>query len=76
MMFHFTKLFPRHHLRAWRKKAGLSQELLADRVECCTSTTWRIENRHQGLSQNILERLAKVLGCSRGAIWDRDPDDE
>ena len=64
----------RHYLREWRKHRGLTQEQLAELIEKTASTVWRIENRQAGLSQHILDRLAKALGCSRGAILDTPPD--
>jgi transcriptional regulator with XRE-family HTH domain len=64
---------PHHHLRAYRKLAGLSQEALADRIEKCTSTIWRYENGVSGMPQAVLQRIAKVLNTTPGAILDTHP---
>jgi transcriptional regulator with XRE-family HTH domain len=63
----------RHHLRAYRKLAGMSQECLADRIEKCTATVWRYENDLSGIPQRVLERIAKVLNTTPGAILDYSP---
>ena len=62
-----------HHLRAYRKLAGMSQEALADRVEKCTTTIWRYENGVSGMPQAVLQRIAKVLNTTPGAILDYSP---
>ena len=68
------RLFSRHHLRDWRKFRGLTQCELAELIEKTTSTVWRLENRESGLTQPVLDTLAKVLRCSRGDILDQAPD--
>jgi transcriptional regulator with XRE-family HTH domain len=66
--------YSRHHLRDWRKFRGLTQEELGNRIDRTTATIWRFENRKSGLTQAVLDRLAKVLNTSRGAILDHPPD--
>jgi transcriptional regulator with XRE-family HTH domain len=66
-------MIPNHHLRAYRKRAGFSQEGLADRIERCTTTIWRYENGVSGMPQGVLERIAKVLNTTPGAILDHLP---
>ena len=62
-----------HHLRAYRKRAGLSQEGLADRIEKCTTTIWRYENGLSGMPEGVLHKIAKVLNTTPGAILDTYP---
>jgi transcriptional regulator with XRE-family HTH domain len=66
--------FSRHYLREWREFRGLTQEELAELILRTTMTVWRIENRKSGLTQVVLDSLAKVLNTTRGAILDHPPD--
>ena len=65
--------FSRHYLRDWRKFRGMTQLELAELIDKTASTIWRLENRVSGLTQPMLDALAKALGTSRGAILDQPP---
>jgi transcriptional regulator with XRE-family HTH domain len=64
--------YSRHYLRDWRKFRGMTQFELADLIQKTASTIWRLENRESGLTQQMLDALAKALGTSR-AILDQPP---
>lgn len=62
-------------IRQWRKKRGLSQERLADRVGMTGGNLSEIENGNTGYTQATLEALAEALQCSAADLLIRDPSD-
>lgn len=69
---------PKFHptfIRQWRKKRGLSQERLADRVGMTGGNLSEIENGNTGYTQATLEALAEALQCSAADLLIRDPSD-
>ncbi|MBN1153008.1 MAG: helix-turn-helix transcriptional regulator [Dehalococcoidia bacterium] len=51
-------------LRAQRLKLGLSQEALAEIVDCHRNFVGRLERGEQNPTVDMLVRLAKALRCS------------
>jgi len=67
---------PRHFIREWRKKRGLTLEKLAGELEVATSSLSQLETGKQGYSQPMLEAIADALGCDPGDLLTRDPASE
>ena len=63
----------RHFVREWRKFRGLTQEQLAERLRTTKANISRIENLHQGYTQDFLEACAYVLGTEPAALVSQDP---
>lgn len=53
---------PTQYVRAWRKRARMTQEKLAEVIGAKTSTISMIENGHQGLTIDKLAEIADALG--------------
>lgn len=64
---------PRHFIRQWRKKRGLTLEQLAGRLEVATSSISQLETGKQGYSQPMLEAIADALQCQPADLLMRDP---
>lgn len=73
----FSRLKPEpkfhHHIKAWRKFRGLSQERLADRVGMSVSSISQLETGKQGYTQATLEALADAMQCEPGDLLMRNP---
>lgn len=67
---------PRHHLRAWRKYRGLTQEQLADRIGMSGSNISLLESGKQNYTQRILDELALALSTSPASLLTEDPGDQ
>lgn len=65
--------FSRHFVKAWRKKRGITQEDLGERIGLTHSSVQRIENRLQALTQPVLDDLAMALKTTRGKLLDEPP---
>src|SRR5256885_9288244 len=63
----------RHFVREWRKFRGLTQEQLADLLHTTKANISRVENLHQGYTQDFLEACAEVLGTDPAALISHDP---
>jgi transcriptional regulator with XRE-family HTH domain len=64
-----------HFIRQWRQHRGLTQEMLADRLETTKANISRIENLKQGYTQDFLEACANALMTSASSLITRDPTD-
>lgn len=64
-----------HHLKAWRKYRGLTQEQLAERIGIARSYLTKIERGDRRYDQPFLEAAADALRCSVADIIMRDPTD-
>ena len=53
-----------HHLKAWRKYRGLTQEQLAERIGIARSYLTKIERGDRRYDQPFLEAAADALRCS------------
>lgn len=51
----------RHFVREWRKLRRMTQEQLAEQLNTTKANISRIENLHQGYTQDFLEACAEVL---------------
>lgn len=60
-------------LRAWREKANLTQEELAEKAQTTGATISRLERGGQPYGQVLFERIARVLGCKVSDLVDRSP---
>lgn len=56
------KIPPRAYIREHRKDAGLTQQVLADRLGCAKGTISRYENQMRGIDLNVLAAIAEALG--------------
>jgi transcriptional regulator with XRE-family HTH domain len=70
---HKLKKYSKHHLRAWRRHRGYTQEFLASMIEKTTITVWRLENQFSGYTQQTLEALAEAPATTPGALLDGPP---
>lgn len=64
-----------HHLKAWRKYRGLTQEQLAERIGIARSYLTKIERGDRRYDQHFLEAAAEALRCSPADLMVRDPTD-
>lgn len=55
-------------VRRLRMKAGLSQERLAQRAKVSTNFVGSVERGEYGVSVEVAERFAKVLGVTLSAL--------
>lgn len=62
-----------NHLRAWRKKAGLTLEELAGMVGTTKAVVSLLENEKRPLSAKWLRKFAEALDTTPGRILDVDP---
>lgn len=60
-------------LRAYRKKAGFNQEKAAARFGIDRTTLGRIERGEVPYNPPLLKAAARLYGCTRGDLLDRDP---
>lgn len=65
----------RHFIREWRQHRGLTQELLAERLETTKANISRVENLKQGYTQDFLEACAKALATDVASLLMRNPAD-
>src|SRR2546430_17472676 len=65
----------RHFIREWRQHRGLTQELLAERLETTKANISRVENLKQGYTQDFLEACAAALSTDVASLLIRDPTD-
>jgi len=65
----------RTFIAEWREFRGLTQEVLAEKLDTTKATISRIENRKIGYSQDFLEACADVLGVHQSVLLVRAPDD-
>lgn len=64
---------PRYYFKEWRKRAGLTQEQLADRIGVTPSSISQLENGKQGFTDTTLEALAFALNCTPSDLLGRNP---
>jgi transcriptional regulator with XRE-family HTH domain len=72
---HNATVEERNHLKAWRKKRGLTLEELAEKVGTTRSVIYLLETEQRPLSAKWLRKLALALGTTPGRILDVDPDE-
>jgi transcriptional regulator with XRE-family HTH domain len=60
-------------IKAWREHRGLTLDAVAARIGIRGATLSRIENGKIAYTQQTLEPLAAVLGCSVGDLLTRHP---
>lgn len=64
-----------NHLRAWRERANLTQDQLAEKVGTAGNVIGLLESGERGLSDKWLRKLAPHLGTTPGHLLDYHPDD-
>lgn len=64
---------PRYYFKEWRKKAGLTQEQLAERVGMTASSISQLEHGKQGFTDTTLEAMAWALNCEPADLLGRNP---
>lgn len=71
-IFHYRLVMPEratarqmiaHQLSSLRRRAGLTQQQLADRVGCPQSTIARLERARHDASVGFVAEVAEALGC-------------
>src|SRR5688572_27940674 len=62
-------------LRETRAAQGMTQAELADRAQVTVSYIWRLETGGAAPGIDLVERLARALGTTPGALLARPPDD-
>jgi len=62
------------HIRAWRKKLGLTQEQLAARIDMSISSVSKIETGKTNYTQETLEALAYAMGRDPADLLRAPPD--
>jgi transcriptional regulator with XRE-family HTH domain len=65
----------RHFIREWRQHRGLTQEMLAERLETTKANISRVESLKQGYTQDFLEACAEALSTEPASLLTRDPTD-
>lgn len=65
-----------HFVREWRKFRRLTQEQLAEQLDTTKANISRIENLHQGYTQDFLEACAEILKTEPAALLTRNPFDD
>lgn len=65
----------RNYLRAWREKAGMTQDELAEKAGTTKAVISLLENEKRPLSSKWLRLFADVLGTTPGRILDVDPNE-
>ena len=60
------------YIAEWREFRGLSQEVLADRMDATGASVSRVESRQPPYSQDWLEVAAEILGCTPADLISRD----
>jgi transcriptional regulator with XRE-family HTH domain len=73
MAFSDSEDRPRHYVREWRKHRRLTQEKLAESIPFTVGAISQLETGRTSYTQNMLEALAKALGCEPGELLMRDP---
>lgn len=66
---------PRHFIKEWRKKRGLTQVQVAERIGIARSYLSQIESGLRRYDQPFLEAAAEVLRCSPADLIMRNPAD-
>jgi transcriptional regulator with XRE-family HTH domain len=56
-------------IKAWRIKAGMSQQVLADRAGVAQTSVSSFETGYAGISLEKLAALAEVFGCSLSDVF-------
>lgn len=64
-----------NYLEAWRRKAGLTQAELAEKVGTNQNMIAYLESGERGLSAKWLRRLAPALKTTPGMLLDHNPFD-
>jgi transcriptional regulator with XRE-family HTH domain len=59
-------------LKSIRKKYGISQNELARRLGTTQGQVCRLEKSTRQLTQNWIERIARVLGCTQAELLGED----
>lgn len=64
-----------HHIRAWRRRAGLTQTALAEAISRDVAVISRIENHQQGPSEQMLASIAARIGVTPADLLRPPPAD-
>ena len=70
------KIWRRTFVRAYRLRAGLSQEELGQRIGWSDSTVSLLENQKIPYNQELLEAIAREVGCDAADLLTKDPNRE
>lgn len=61
-------------VRQWRKRAGLSQEQLAEKIGCSVALVSMVERGERQYDQEFLEGAARALGATPDMLLRIDPE--
>jgi len=64
---------PRHYVKEWRLKSGLTQEQLAGRTPFSPGAISQLETGRTAYTQPMLEALSHALGVKTGDLISRNP---
>lgn len=70
------KQYRRTYIREWRKKKGLTLEVLADRIGMKPSALSYLERGQSAYTQGTLELIAEALGTDPASLIMRNPSDD
>lgn len=65
---------PGHYIRAWRKKAGLSQERVAEFLGVTHGAISQLERGKINYTQESLERLSELFDCTPAELLIGEPE--
>jgi transcriptional regulator with XRE-family HTH domain len=69
-------LYTPTYIRAWRERAGLTQDQLAERIGTTHGTLSKIESGQQPYGQRLVDRIAAALDIHPAQLLWGDPKDE
>lgn len=64
------------YVRQWRKRAGLSQEQLAEKIGCSVALVSMVERGERQYDQEFLEGAAKALRATPDMLLRINPEDD
>lgn len=67
---------PRHYLKEWRDKRGLTQEQLADRIDVSRGLIAQYESSKTKIPESRIYALAQALDCDPGDLFRVNPEKE
>jgi transcriptional regulator with XRE-family HTH domain len=65
-----------NYIRAWREHQGLTQDQLAEKLDMSKAQLSRVENLHQGYTQDLLEAIAEILATDVISLLSEPPEGE
>ena len=57
-------------IKSYRCASGLTQEMLAEKIDCSVNYLSLVENGHKNISLNMIYRISKALDVNASKIFD------